>query len=280
MDPTELPASAADRHALAQPRPIAWADGRVVPATEASVPLLDDGFLRGDAVFEAVLVRHGRTHALPDHLARMRRSAAALDLGLPPLEPVVADLLAAWGERDGALKLIVTRAGTVRGLVAAAPWPPTIALAVVEIPWRTALSGVKTLSYAANQWAIRQAVVVGGDDALIVDGGVVHELPTGTICIVRDGEVSIPDPAQLPILDSVTARHLGAVVPLARSAPSLAEVRAADELFVVSATRPVLPVHALLVGDERLALPAPGPVTAEVASAFAAHIEATLDPAP
>jgi branched-chain amino acid aminotransferase len=278
MELTDPPSSAPDLPAPAVPPPIAWVDGRVVPAAEASVPLLDDGFLRGDAVFEAILVRHGRTHALDDHLARMGRSAAALDLPLPAFEQVVTDLLAAWGERDGALKLIVTRGGTIRGLVAAAPWPPSIALAVVEIPWRTALSGVKTLSYAANQWAIRQAVEAGADDALIVDGGIVHELPTGAVCLVHDGVVSTPDVAVLPILDSVTVRHVGAVVDLARTTPSVADVRDADELFVVSATRPVLPVHALLVGGERIELPAPGPVSRRVAADLAEHIESTLDP--
>jgi hypothetical protein len=46
-----------DRPAAPVGRPIAWVDGRVVPAGDATVPLTDDGFLRGDAIFEAVLVR-------------------------------------------------------------------------------------------------------------------------------------------------------------------------------------------------------------------------------
>jgi branched-subunit amino acid aminotransferase/4-amino-4-deoxychorismate lyase len=259
--------------------PLAWSDGRVLLAAEATVPLLDDGFLRGDTVFEAMLVRRGRTHALDDHLARMVRSAAVLDLPLPDLRPVVAALLTAWGEHDGVVRLYVTRDGAVRGLVGAMTWPPSIALAVVTMPWRTALSGVKSVSYAANQWAQRQAVSLGADDALIVDRDLVHELPTGAVCLVRDGKLSCPDPQRLPILDSVTVRHLARVVDLAFTVPTLDDVRAADEIFVLSATRPVLPVHAVLLGpDDRLALPAPGPVTAQVAAAFAEHIAATLDP--
>jgi branched-chain amino acid aminotransferase len=261
--------------------PLAWSDGRILPAADATVPLLDDGFLRGDTVFEAILVRRGQTHALGDHLARMTRSAAVLDLSLPELRPVVAELLAAWGERDGVVRLYVTRGGAVRGLIGAMSWPPSIALAAVTIPWRTALSGVKSVSYAANQWALRQAVAAGADDALIVDHDLVHELPTGAVCLVRDGVLACPDPDRLPILDSVTVRHLGAVVDLQRTLFGLDDVRAADEVFVLSATRPVLPVHAVLLGpDERRDLPAPGPVTARVATAFADHIAATLDPRP
>jgi branched-chain amino acid aminotransferase len=232
-------------------------------------------------VFEAMLVRGGRTHALDDHLARMVRSAAALDLPLPDLRPIIAELLRAWGDRDGAVRVYVTRGGAVRGLVGAMSWPPSIALAVVTMPWRTALSGVKSVSYAANQWAQRQAVAAGADDALIVDEGLVHELPTGAVCLVRDGVLACPDPERLPILDSVTVRHLGAVVDLEMRGLGLDDVRGADEVFVLSATRPVLPVHAVLLGaDERRELPAPGPVTARAAAAFAEHITATLDPRP
>jgi branched-chain amino acid aminotransferase len=270
-----------DRPAPGLPRPIAWVDGRIVPASEATVPLTDEGFLRGDAVFEAVLVRGGRTHALEPHLTRMRRSAKTLELRLPVLRQVVADLLAAWGERDGALRLIVTRGGTVRGILGAVAWPDSISLAVVETPWRTALSGVKTLSYAANQWVLRTARACDADDGLIVDDGRVLELPTGAVVLVQDGQVSSPDPAQLPILDSVTVRSLAEVVDVARTTPDLDDLRRVDEVFVVSATRPVLPVHAVLLPDgSELELPAPGPVTDRIRARFAEHIAATLDPRP
>ncbi len=260
---------------------IAWADGRVVPAGEATVPLVDDGVLRGDAVFEAVLVRGGRTHELAAHLARLERSAAALDLRVPDVRDVVTDLLLAWGERDGALKILVTRQGTLRGLLTPVSWPESLSLAVIDTPWRTPISGVKTLSYAANQWVHREAVGRHADDALILDDGRLLELPTGSVCLVHDGRVSSPDPARLPILDSVTVRSLAKVVHVERTVPDLADLRSADEVFVVSATRPVLGVHAVVVdGDDQIELATPGPVTAEVRTTFDAHIDATLDPLP
>jgi branched-chain amino acid aminotransferase len=257
-------------------RPIAWADGRVVPAAEATVPLLDDGFLRGDAVFDTVLVRRGRTHAVDAHLARLRRSAEAVGIRVPVLRRVVTDLLAAWGGRDGALKLVVTRGGTVRGLLQAVSWPESIALHPVEMPWQSALSGVKTLSYAANTWASRQARLQHADDAVVVCDGTVHEVPTAAVAWIRDGTIHSPDWRALPILDSITLAALSAVVDVELGAYPLEHLLTADEVFVVSATRPVLPVHA--VDDAEF--PAPGPLTAETREAFAAHIDATLDPAP
>lgn len=261
--------STADAH---RGRAIAWVDGRVLPASEATVPLLDDGFLRGDAVFDSILVRGGRTHAAERHLDRLRASARAVGIRVPVLRRTIADLLAAWGERDGALKLIVTRHGTVRGLVQAVSYPDSLALHAVHIPWRTALSGVKTLSYAANQYAARVARSAHADDALIVDEGIVQELPTGALCVVRGDEVLSPDPATQPILDSVTVRELDDLVGVTRTSLSLDEVLASEEVFVVSATRPILPVHAI----DEVEFPQ-GSVTAELRQRFHAHIDANLD---
>lgn len=265
------------------PGPLAWADGRVLPADQATVRLTDDGFLRGDAVFEAVHVRGGRTHALERHLARLHRSAAAVELPIDDAEvrEAIEQLRRSWGTKDGSIKVIVTRGGALRGLIGPTPWPPSISLGIVEMPWRTALSGVKTLSYAANQWALRQARTLGADDALIVDDGIVHELPTGAVVLIAGGICSTPDPDRLPILASVSVAALREVVEVRASEPSLDDLLAADEVLVLSATRPGLPVHALLLADgRRIELPAPGPVSDRLRRTLDDHIARTLDPAP
>jgi branched-chain amino acid aminotransferase len=267
-----------DRPTSSGARPIAWVDGRVVPASDATVPLTDDGFLRGDAVFDAMLVRAGRTHAMDAHLARLRRSAQALDLRVPVLRQVVTDLLAAWGERDGVLRVIVTRGANVRGLLVAPTVIESQSLFALDIPWRTALTGVKSLSYAVNMWATRQATQHEADDALIVTDGIVHELPTGAICLVHGDEVQSPDHQRLPVLDSITVAEVRKVVEVAATVPTLDDLRTADELFVVSAARPVVPVHSVLLGDEELTFPSPGPVTKRIQTAFDEHILASLDP--
>jgi branched-subunit amino acid aminotransferase/4-amino-4-deoxychorismate lyase len=267
-----------ERGGRAATRAIAWTGGRVVPASEASIPMTDDGFLRGDAVFDAMLVRRGHTHARNQHLERLRRSADVLDIRIPDLSSVITDLLVAWGEKDGVLRVYVTRGGNVRGLLGASTWPAEERLMAVETPWKHALTGVKTVSYAVNQWATRQAVKRGADDALVVDDGRVLELPTAAICLVHGDTVQSPDHERVPVLDSITLAELRKVAEVAATTPTLDDVRTADEMFVVSAARPVIPVHSVLVGGDELSFPSPGPVTKRLRTAFDEHIAATLDP--
>lgn len=238
------------------------------------MPLLDDGVLRGDAVFDAMLVRAGRTHARDRHLARLRASGRALGIRVPVVTRAVDDLLLAWGEHDGALKVIVTRTGLVRALLRPVQWPDSLALAAVEAPWRTPLTGAKTLSYAANQWATRQAREAEADDALVIDPeGRVCELPTAAVVVVRDGRLRTPDPDVVPILRSVSLEVMRELVDVEPSTLTVDDVRTADEVWAVSATRPLLPVHAL----DDVAFPAPGPVADELGPRLEEHIAATLD---
>ena len=256
------------------PRSIAWMDGRVVPADQATMPLLDDGVLRGDAVFDAMLVRDGRTHARDRHLARLRASGRALGIRVPVVTRAIEDLLLAWGEHDGALKVIVTRSGLVRAVLRPVQWPDSLALSVVEAPWRTPLTGAKTLSYAVNQWATRTAREAEADDALVVDPeGNVCEAPTAAIVTVHGDLVRTPDPDAVPILSSVSVEVLREVTDVAPAVLTVDDVRGADEVWIVSATRPLLPVHAL----DDVAYPAPGPVAEEVGPRLDEHIRATLD---
>jgi branched-chain amino acid aminotransferase len=263
-------------HRAAGPRPIAWADGRVLPVTEATVPLTDPAFLWGDAVMAVVPVRDGRTHALDAHLVPLRTSARELAIRVPVLRRTVVDLLAAWGERDGALRLVVGRGGLLRGVVWAPDEAGSISLETVDLPWRRPLAGLATVARAAEQWARRQAVAAHADDALVVDGDTVMELPTSAVCVVAGGRIRTPDPHRHPVRPAVTVTELARVADVEHATVTRDELDRADEVFVASPTRLLQPVHA--IGDREY--PAPGPVTRELAERFAAHVRAHLDPLP
>ena len=132
-----------------------------------------------------IRIYEGRLFALDDHLDRLERSAAALELEFDrgALEREIAALMAESGDVDGQLRLIVTRGG--RRIAATEPLPPhaeTVRLATVTYSPSVILNGVKSLSYAANMEATRIAKAQGADEAVLVrPDGTVLEPPTSSI---------------------------------------------------------------------------------------------------
>lgn len=264
----------------ATPEALAWTNGTIVLARDATVPLTDDGVLRGDGVFETMLVRNGLIHALPQHHRRLMRSAATLDVAVPDVITPMTQLLDAWGPHDGIAKIVVLRGGTLRLIVSPpAPWPGTLSLDVQDMPWGGPLAGAKTLSYALNQFSVRLAQARGCDDALIVHDNQVRELAHGSIVLVEDGVLISPDPATADILDSVTLGVLASVRTVRFEPVEQQRLATADELFVLSATRLAVGVSRLLFADGQIrTFDAPGPLTRDANEALEAHVTAHAKP--
>lgn len=253
-------------------------DGAVMPAGEARVPATDDGVLRGDGVFEVIRVYDGRPFALEDHLARLERSAANLGLAID-VEAVRRDvgaLLASKPDHDGVLRLVLTRGGRRLALTEPLPdRPPLARLATVTYAPTRILDGVKSLSYAANMLATRVAVDRGFDDALLVTPhGRVLEAPTSSFFWVRDGELLTP-PLDDHILASITRARVIELTGAREAVCPLDELDAAQEAFVASTVREVMPVGAI---DDR-ELPTLGPRTRDAARLLRERIDAELQAA-
>src|SRR3954449_12725524 len=92
---------------------LASVDGAISPTIEATIALQDDGLYRGDGVFEVIRLYAGRPFALEDHLDRLERSAAAIELPVdrPALGREIESLLAEFGSDDGQLRILITRGG-------------------------------------------------------------------------------------------------------------------------------------------------------------------------
>jgi branched-chain amino acid aminotransferase len=258
---------------------LAILDGTVMPASEARLPVTDDGLLRGDGVFEVIRNYAGRPFALDEHLERMAGSAANLRLELSPPD-VAADLAALLEEAgavDAAVRVLVTRGGHRLALLEAlADLPPTLALATVTYAPPRVMDGIKSLSYAANMLTRRLAIERGADDALLVTPhGRVLEGPTTSFFYVLDGALHTP-PLDDHILDSITRRHVLAASDATERITTMDDLPRLEEAFMASTLREVHPVHAI---DGRPLPAAPGPVASRVAAEVRGRIEAALDAA-
>jgi branched-chain amino acid aminotransferase len=257
-------------------RELASVDGAITPTTEATIPLADDGLYRGDGVFEVIRLYAGRPYALAEHLDRLERSAAAIELPVErePLEREIDALLGEFGDGDAQLRLVVTRGG--RRIAATETLPDkgeTVALATVAYSPTIILTGVKSLSYGANMHATRLGQARGGDEALLVrPDGTVLEAPTSTIFwAAADGRLVTPS-IESGILDSITRRRIVEALDVEEGIFPLEELLGASEAFLASTVREVQPVTRV---DETGFEPH-GPRTSEAREAFDAAVSAAL----
>ncbi|NQX10681.1 aminodeoxychorismate lyase [Microbacteriaceae bacterium VKM Ac-2855] len=246
---------------------------RVAPAPAGHVDVLDLGLTRGDGVFETINLVDGRLQALDAHLARFTRSARLLDLPLPDLDSWRAAIDAAVAAHplapEAIVKTILTRG--VEGTDGPSGWvlvmnspdfrtPRETGIRVVLLdrgyrsdvqqtsPWL--LAGAKTLSYAVNRAAVREANRRGADDVVFVSSdGLLLEGPTANLVLLRDGELVTP-PAELGILPGTTqadlfslAPDLGLRVAIAPLRPD--DLRSADAAWLVSSARNAAPIRSV-----------------------------------
>jgi branched-chain amino acid aminotransferase len=249
---------------------LASVDGTVTPTAAAMVPMKDDGLYRGDGAFEVIRLYEGKPFALVDHLDRLGRSAAAIELEFDraALEREIEALLGEAGAVDGQLRLIVTRGG--RRIAATEPVPEhgeTLRLATVTYSPTVILNGVKSLSYAANMQASRLAKGRGADEAVLVrPDGTVLEPPTSAIFWVSAGGELRTPALDDGVLESITRNRLIKALDVAEGSWQVDDLRGASEAFLASTTREVQAVAAI-DGAELAA--APGPRTREAQRAFA-----------
>ena len=252
---------------------LASLDGRIGPASEATISIEDDGLRRGDGAFEVMRLYGGRPFALGEHLARLKATCLGLRLDCDPaqVQAEVDALLEANDEDDALLRIVLTRGG--RRILTIEPRtepPETARVVTVTFAPNRILDGLKTLSYAGNMLATRMAKDAGADEALFVTPhGRVLEGPTWTFFWARGGTLFTP-PLTEHILGSITRERILQAVAVTEAVCPRDELTGAEEAFIASTVREVLPIASI---DGRALPHAPGPVTQAAAAAFRAVVE-------
>jgi branched-chain amino acid aminotransferase len=282
-------------------------DGTILPPGEAKVSVYDRGFLYGDSVFETIRTYGGEPFALAEHMARLARSAARVGIDMPvaaaDLGMEVRVAVRAARNQESYARAMLTRGSGPVGLDPAlagaplrvvlveplAPLPAALyrdGVGVVTVRTERAADaahGAKVGNYLASLLALRDAKARGAHEALILDtSGHVVEGTTSNVFVVRGGELTTP-PEQAGILLGITRAHLlelaaeiGYTVHLAALTP--ADLASADEVFICSSLREVVPV--VRVDDRAVAGGCPGPVTRALHTAFRDRVGLGAEPMP
>ncbi|MDO9590108.1 MAG: aminotransferase class IV [Microcella sp.] len=242
-------------------------------AAHPQLSVIDVAATRGDGIFETYSVVAGHPQALESHLTRFERSARMLDLALPDRDVWREGVLAVaqrLADHDEAwVRTVLTRGiegqplptGWVYGAVS----PDfrrerTEGLSVLLLdrgyrsdiaqtsPWL--LAGAKTLSYAVNRAAVREAQRRGAEDVIFVSSdGLLLEGPTSTV-VVRHGDRLSTPPVEFGILPGTTQADVFAAADdwglSAVVAPLTPEhLRTADAAWLISSVRHAAPVNAV-----------------------------------
>lgn len=276
-----------------------WLNGELKTPESAQVNAATAGLTLGWGVFTTIGVWGGRPFAVERHLARLRANAEVADIALAftdsQLQSALEEVLGLNGINEGYARLTLTRRGDGRWheaaggdcsiLTATRPDSPVQPLRLTLSPYRLEarrpLAGVKTTSYLTHQWAWREAVAQGFDEAILCSSsGALCECSRANLFWVEHGKLYTPalETGCLPgiarglILE--WASNMGIEARQGFFSPQA--LVSADEVFITSAaTGPRAVASYSEMADEMTEqYAAPGPVTSALQQRWRA---ATLD---
>jgi len=247
---------------------IVYVAGEFLPEEEAKISVFDRSFLFADGVYEVTSVIDGKLVDNAAHLARLRRSLAALKLTFPmsdaEIQVAQKELVRRNGLTEGALYLQVSRGAADRDFAFPSEPQPVLVMftqvkglidnpaaskgmsivTIDDIRWKR--RDIKTVQLLAPSLAKQAAIEAGSDDAWLVEDGHVTEGTSNNAYIVKGGKI-ITRPLSNDILHGITRKAILKLavrdgVELEERAFTVAEALEADEAFVTSATTFVMPV--------------------------------------
>lgn len=266
---------------------IYYIDGAFVPQEEAQIPVGDVAVLRGFGIFDYTRTYGGRPFKLAEHLARLSRSAAMLDLALPWSESEIGEIVLETLRRnqlpEAGVRVVVTggdsRDGIMPGdhprlLVLITPFRPSPEIwysegvKIITVEEERYLPGAKSINYIPAILALREARRLNAVDALYVDrSGAVREGTTTNYFIFSGGRLITPEDR---LLWGITRQ---VILELAREdfPVEIREIRrdelySADEIFLASSNKEVCPV--VQVDDRTIGSGKPGPHTLRLLEIF------------
>jgi len=269
-----------------------YLNGELIAPENAKVSVFDRGFVFADGVYEVIPAYGGRLFRLAQHLERLEHSLAGIRLENPlsaaGWRAVFEQLLAQYGKADQYLYLQVTRGAAPRDHAFPAGVAPTVFAFAKRIEYPSAeliQRGVTGVTLADIRWSrcdiksiallpnvlMRQQAIDGGAvEAILLRDGLVTEGAASNVFVVYQGQLLTPPkgPFILPGItrDLVVELARAGAVDFAERPITEAELRAADEVWMTSSTKEILPLVRLdgrPVGSGR-----PGPVHARLFAAY------------
>lgn len=270
--------------------PVVHLNGAFLPLEQASISVLDRGFLFGDGVYEVIPVYNGRLFRLDQHLQRLEHSLAAIRIDNPHTREewhrLLTDLVERNGDGDQSIYLQITRGVALRNLAFPMDVKPTVfamsspmharsgveqgvdAIVVQDPRWQHC--DIKAITLLPAVLMRQQAVDQGAAEAIMLREGLLTEGAACNVFIVHNG-VAITPPHSERLLPGITRDLVVELcrqhaIPCEERNVSEAELRSADEVWITSSPTGVLPVTHLdgaTIGNGQ-----PGPLWGTVSALY------------
>lgn len=277
-------------------------NGRITPGHEAFIPVFDHGFLYGEGIYETIRTYNGRLFLYERHLRRLRNSARLIDLAIPFTDDELAGRIhetiaaASLNDADAYVRVLVTRgAGELTYDPKATPTPSWVIIVKPLVPpsAETYERGVKVVfvdvvrnhpqtvnpmiksnNLMNSALAAQQALKRGGFEAVMRNyRGELTECTQSNLFIIKDGAALTP-PLEAGLLPGITREFIFEIgaeagIDVREQVLRDADLLGADEAFLTSTTREVLPIVA--IDDRNIGAGAPGDITRRLLNAFRAR---------
>ena len=263
--------------------PIVYLNGSFLPIEDAKISPLDRGFIFGDGVYEVIPFYAGRGLRMREHLKRLQRSLDELEIDNPYViehwESMITTLIDKNGGGDVGVYIQVTRGVAKRDFPPPMGLTPTVFMMVNPLATPKAeiyARGISCVSLDDNRWlkchiksvALLGAVLLkhesnqgGFDEAVLFRDGYLTESSASNIAAVKNGVILCP-PMDNLILPGITYELMIELarknnLPLQIRRVSRRQVKAADELWIMSSTKEVVPI--VMLDDKPIGTGQPGP---------------------
>jgi len=279
---------------------IVYLNGTFLPEQEAMVPVTDRGFIFGDGIYEVIPAYGGRLFRLHEHLVRLSNSLKAIRLADPYSEADWIKMLNSLVEKNGggeqSIYLQITRGNAPRDhafpdgvgatvFASSTPLKPVAkellengvtTITLNDFRWQNC--HIKAISLLPNILLRQQAVDAGAQEAILVRDGVVTEGAASNVFIVKDGVIKTPPkgPYLLPGItrDLILELAAAADIPYEECSFTPEELQTADEIWLSSSTKEILPVTKL--DDQTISGSKPGPMWHKMTDLYQAKKQALI----
>jgi len=262
-------------------KPLCFARNQIIPSSEATLHPMDIGLIRGYGIFDFFRTENFTPLFLTDYLDRFigssEKTYLPLDFNKEALRDIILELIERNNLRQGGIRMLLSggisdnhfspATGDLfifcEDLMFPGTQKYTNGVKLLSADHVRALAEIKTTNYTFPVWLSANWKKNGAEDVIYHHNGLISESSRSNIFVIKNGVISTPDQN---VLHGITRKRVLELSGSKIQPISFEDTMAADEVFMTSTTKKILPVTQ--IDDQQIGNGKPGKITKELMQAF------------